>query len=97
MGEFSFFFFVLVNEYMEDMVTFTTLLKIYSTKINISAMQRYRLVAGIGKISVQHKISAMQYEVLTYHVSVHCCHPPWVAMEIFYLDMTTDDIYIFYS
>ena len=45
-----------IDDYTEDMATFTTLAKIYSSEYFCNAM-----VAGIGEIFVQRKFLAIQY------------------------------------
>ena len=45
-----------VNDYIEDMATFTASAKIYSTEYFCNAK-----VAGIGEIFVQRKVSAIRY------------------------------------
>ena len=45
-----------VNDYVEDMVTFTTLVKIYSTKYFCNTK-----VAGLGEIFVKRKFSRIRY------------------------------------
>ena len=45
-----------VNDYVEDMATFTAFAKIYSTKYFCNAR-----VSGVGKIFVKRKFSHIQY------------------------------------
>ena len=50
-----------VNDYMEDIATFTALAKIYSTEYFCSTK-----VAGLGKLFVQQKFLAIQYMIVMY-------------------------------
>ena len=51
-------FFVRVNDYIEDMATFTALAKIYSTEYFCNVE-----VAGLGEIFIQRKFLAVWYIV----------------------------------
>ncbi len=59
-----------VNDYIEDIATFTSLAKICSTEYFCNTK-----VAGLGKIFVQQKFSAIQYSQLTCMIiSLHYNH-----------------------
>ena len=56
-----------INDYIEDMVTFTTLVKIYSTEYFYNTK-----VAGLGETFVQQKFLAISYTHVTVHVYIVC-------------------------
>ena len=54
-----------VNDYIEDMATFTALVKIYSTKYFCSTK-----VAGLGEIFVKRKFSRIWYSNFQWELTV---------------------------